>query len=334
MRRRSPAAGRVEVVLRLIEARFGPGVVRRLGEARPSRDDRAVPSGSLGLDLATGVGGLPRGHLTELLGPASSGKTALLYSALAATQHRGGLVALIDAEGSADAEALLGCGADLGDLVLARPTSAADALLLLTILARCGGLDLLALASVAALRDLPLSARPRGALADLRRYDVARLLARGLRVLMAALRDTPTAVVVTNELLPGPPEHRTAGGLALRHYAALRVAVAPLARLPDGAGGTRGLRVGLTVIKSKVGAPGGRAEVDVLVGRGVDRAGELLDLGLAAGVVERHPLGLLHGRDLLGRGTEAARRLLTADPALAEALDAAIRAARGRPTAA
>ncbi len=155
---------------------------------RPDQGATAVPSGSLGLDLATGVDGLPRGRLTELLGPPSSGKTALLYGALAVTQRAGGLAALIDAEGSADGDALTACGVDLDELLLARPASARDALLLLTILARCGGLDTLGVASIAALRDLPPPATAPDALGDLRSHDVARLLSRGLRVLMAALR--------------------------------------------------------------------------------------------------------------------------------------------------
>lgn len=158
MGRRSSARHRERRIARalyLIEARFGVGVVRRLAAHRPDQSATVVPSGSLGLDLATGVGGLPRGRLSELLGPPSSGKTALLYSALAATQRAGGLAALIDAEGSADGDALAACGVDLDELLLARPVSAQDTLLMLTILARCGGLDALGLASIAALRDLP-----------------------------------------------------------------------------------------------------------------------------------------------------------------------------------
>src|SRR5215211_4091931 len=190
-RRPAPAttARRIAAALRAIEARCGPGAARRLGERRPRPDGHAVPSGVLGLDLATGLGGLPRGHLSELLGAESSGKTTLLYAALATAQREGGLAALVDAEGSADAEALLGCGADLDDLLVVVPESAADALAMLVILARYGGLDLLALASVAALYDLPAGPAPQplpgvwvGPLGD-DRHAVPRLLSRGLRVL-------------------------------------------------------------------------------------------------------------------------------------------------------
>ncbi len=313
--------------LRLIAERFGPGVVRRLTAARPDRTRPVVPSGSLGLDQATGIGGLPRGGVTEICGPESSGKTTLLYAALAAAQRDGGIAALVDTEGSADAEALVGCGVALADLLLVRPASAPDALLLLAILARCGGIDTLGLSAVAALRDLPPGG-VRGAWdGDLAAPDAARLLGRGLRVLTVALTDSPTAVVLTNDLLPPFADGLSAGGRALRHHALLRIGVAPLARLPDAAGGTRGLRVALTVLKSKAAAPGGRAEVDLLLGTGLDWPGELLRLGLATGVVAREPTGLCFGTAALGRNEGAARQVLAEDGALAAALRGAVAAA-------
>lgn len=327
---------RIAQALGAIERRFGPGVVRRLGAHRPSADAPPVPTGSLGLDLALGTGGFPRGRLTELLGVETSGKTSLLFAAIAAAQRQDGLVALVDAEDSAEPGSLVACGVDLRELLVVRPESAADALAILTILARCGGLDLLALASLAALRDYPLGVR--GGQADAggepRPHDLARLVSRWLRTLMAALPGEATAVVVTNEWLPRLPGYYSVGGLALRHYTAARVLVEPLARLPDGAGGTGGLRVGLTVVKSKVGAAGGRAELDLLLGSGVDGAGELLALGLAAGLIARGPLGWSFGPAALGHGHATASRLLGSDPALAEALAAAIVAAHGRPAAA
>lgn len=225
---------------------------------------------------------------------------------------------------------------DLRELLVVRPESAADALAILTILARCGGLDLLALASLAALRDYPLGVRggPGGAGTEQHPWDFARLVSRWLRTLMAALPGEATAVVVTNEWLPRLPGYYSIGGLALRHFTAARILVEPLARLPDGAGGTGGLRVGLTVVKSKVGVAGGRAELDLLLDRGVDAAGELLALGLAAGLIARGPLGWSFGAAALGHGYRAVRRLLAGDPALAGALAAAIVAAHGRPVAA
>lgn len=324
---------RIARALALLEARFGPGVVHHLSAARPASTQRAISSGSLGLDLATG-GGFPRGQLTEIFGPPSSGKTALLYSALAAAQRADGLVALIDAEGSVDAEALQACGVNLDTLLLAQPASTADALLLLTILTRCGGLDALGLLSIAGLLEL---LPDRDTISDERiaRRDLARLLTRGLRVLTTSLGDSPTAVLVTNELLPGWRDtYRTIGGLALRHFAALRIAVEPRQPLFDDRGGILGLAAGLTVVKHKLGRPGGHAQVNLLLARGLDRPTELLTLGLATGSIERHPLGLLFGADLLGRSQRSAARRLTAEPALAARLEAAIVASYARPTAA
>ncbi len=282
-------ARHLAAVLAALEARFGAGVVRRLRDA-PARDpaDRTVTSGSVGLDRATGLGDFPRGHLSELLGPESSGKTTLLHAALAATQRAGGLVALVDAEDGADGASLAAAGCDLDTLLIVKPTSARDALLVAIILARCGGLDLLGFASLVALHDLPAGTRQPRPVAQAA-LETAGLLTRGLRVLTAALRDSPTAVVATNLALPDTPDappHRSTGGLALRHFAALRIAVTPLAAVPVPDGG---LRVRLTVLKHKLGAGGGWAEVDLVPGRGLDREEELARLALAAGLLVPGP---------------------------------------------
>jgi len=317
-------ARRLAVVLAALEARFGHEIVCRLRDA-PTRDpaDRAVPSGSVGLDRATGLAGLPRGHLTELLGPESCGKTTLLHAALAATQRAGGLVALVDAEDGADGASLAGAGCDLDTLLVVTPTSARDALLVAIILARCGGLDLLGFASLDALRELPPGTRhPRPV--EQAALETAGLLTRGLRVLTAALRDSPTAVVATNRALPDAPDappHRSTGGLALRHFAALRIAVTPLAALPEVDGG---LRVRLTVVKHKLGIGGAGTTVNLIPGHGLDRAEELARLALAAGLLVPGPYGVAYAGTPLGGTLAAIRRRLVADPALADALRAAL----------
>lgn len=333
----SPAARaqHLATAMRILAERFGPETVRRLNTPRAQPPDRTIPSGSVGLDLATGLGGLPRGGITELVGADTSGKTAVLHSALAATQRAGGLAALIDAEGSADAWALAACNVEIDNLLLAQPTSATDALLLLTILARCRGLDALGFISIPALRDLPAGSLHAATDHSLAAHDVGRLMARALRVLATSLGDSPTAIIMTNEPIPFASEQddelaRSRGGRALGHYASLRVAVEPLARLPDAADGTAGHRVALTIIKSKIGSPGGQAEVDILADGGVDTAGELLRLGLATGAVRQHPLGLLHGDDFLGRTAGGALRRLRAEADLAAALRLAILAAHRR----
>jgi recombination protein RecA len=326
--RSSPAdaqrARRLAATLVALEARFGPGLIRWLS-ARPARDpaERVVPSGSVGLDRATGLGGFPRGHLTEILGPESSGKTTLLHAALAATQRAGGLAALVDAEDGADGASLAAAGCDLDTLLIVKPTSARDALLMAIILARCSGLDLLGFASLDALRDLP-GGTGRETPPHLEALATAGLLTRGLRVLTTALRDSPTAVVATNLALPDVPDalpDRSTGGLALRHFAALRIAVRPLAPLADTDGG---LRVRLTVVKHKLGVGGGWTAVDLVPGWGLDRAEELARLGLAAGLLVPGPYGIAYAGTPLGGTPAAVRRRLEGDPALAAALRAAL----------
>jgi recombination protein RecA len=338
---------RIRRALRLLEARFGPGVVRRLGEARPHWRAAAAPAlstGSLGLDLATGLGGYPRGQLTELFGPPSAGKTTLLSSALATAQRGCGLVALIDVPGMVDPEALAGCGVDLDALVLCQPADAVDALRALVLLAESAAPDLLALTSIADLRRcLPPESMGHARGASGPALALARLLSRSLRRLIRALRDAPTAVVVTNERLPGVPggqgrrDNRSVGGLALRHFAALRVAVGPTgqANAPGAGPGAlwacgRGMPARLAVVKHKLGPPGGTADVELVYGRGVDRAGELLALGLARGVIERCGLGLVFGREPLGKGEAQARRRLAENEDLVQQLTEAIRLAAGQ----
>ena len=321
--------------MRLLERRFGPGVVRRLSEAVPRWRAAAAPAlstGSLGPDLATGLGGYPRGQLTELFGPPSAGKTTLLYSALAAAQRGGGLVALIDVPGVVDPEALAGCGVDLDALILCQPADAVDALRALVLLAESAALDVLALTSIAELRhSLPPQSMEHVRGSSGPALTLARLLSRSLRRLVRALRDAPTAVVVTNERLPGVlggRDNRSVGGLALRHFAALRVAVEPAGAPVAGPGALwacdRRMPIRLAVVKHKLGTPGGTADVELVYGRGVDRAGELLALGLAHGVIERCGLGLVFGREPLGKSEERARRRLAEDESFVQHLTRAI----------
>lgn len=320
---------RIVSALAAIEARFGAGVARRLREHRPAHDAPAVPTGSLALDRATSLGGLPRGHLAEYIGDESSGRTTLVHAALAAAQRAGGIAALIDAEGSADAESLIAAGVDLDALLVAQPVSAADALLILTILADCRGFDLIALAAIPALRHLAADRLRTDDDHTVAAPDLGRLLARGLRVLTVALRESPTAIAVVNEPLhlAGADRLRSSGGLALAHFAALRLAIAPLAPLPAPFGEVPGLRVAVTVEKSKLGAAGGRAELDLWPGRGLDAGAELLHLGLEAGALARDWRGYRAGDLPLGHRPADAAAAVLGDPALLARVRAAILAA-------
>jgi len=232
-------------------------------------------------------------------------------------------VALVDAEDGADGASLVAAGCDLDTLLIVKPTSARDALLIAIILVRCGGLDLLGFAGLDALRDLP-GGTDREPPPHLDALATAGLLTRGLRVLTAALRDSPTAVVATNRALPDVPDappHRSTGGLALRHFAALRIVVTPLAMLADTDGG---LRVRLTVAKHKLGTGGAWTAVDLLPGRGLDREEELARLGLAAGLLVPGPYGVAYAGTPLGGTPAAIRRRLAAEPVLAASLRAAL----------
>lgn len=267
---------RISRALRVIEERFGAGIARRLRDHQP-RSEAPPSSGSLGLDLAIGTGGLPRGHVT-------------------------------------------------------------DALLLLTILASCAGFEVLGFADVPELRFMP-PGRLRTAHDELvEAYDAARLLARGLRALTAGLKDNPTAAALLNEPLPEASAAmgrlRSSGGLALAHFAALRVALEPREYLPDGEGGLPGMRVALAVEKHKLGAPGGRASVALVAGRGVDPAAELLALGQGCGAVARDWRGPTFEGAWPGKRPKDALAALAEDRDLAGLLRAAIVAAHERSRAA
>jgi recombination protein RecA len=334
---RAPQAARIELIdelVRRLEAKFGPGIVYRLSRARPKIGALAVSSGSLALDRATGIGGVPRGRLALLRGGPSSGKTTLAYHLLAEAQRDGGLAALIDGEGAADETALLACGVDLDDLILASPRDAVEALEMLEILVRCRALDAVVASA------LP----PAG----------PGLLDRGLRRLNTWLRGAPTAVVVVGEgqargtARPGGSP-RPAGSpgpagpvlpQALAFFASLIVDFEAPRPLFGPGGDIAGLEVRAVVSKNRLAAPDGAAELEIASGRGLRRASELLSLGLELDQISRTAQGLIWEpgragrRVLLGRGPAAALACIEADPRLAAALERAIRQAleRDRPT--
>jgi recombination protein RecA len=304
-------AERLERALEALRERFGPWIVYRLREARPAIGEKVLPTDSVGLDRATRIGGVPRGRITELSGPPTSGKGTLAGHILASAQRGGGFAALIDADHSADLDRLRACGVDLPDLLLAVPRSAREALDIACLLAASGGLDALVLSSANAL--------VRGPLGDPRAF------AAGLRRLVVELGGSPTAVVF---LVQVGYSWKPAGNAAraLAHAASLRVTCTPLHLLTHDSGEVTGLRLRAEAVKNKLAAPHGATEIEILRDRGIHMSAEAFDLGLAGGLVEDGPgsLGYRFDGVWLGRGRERAIHTLDAAPELLMALREAL----------
>jgi recombination protein RecA len=298
---------RLQAVLRELERRFGPRIIRRLRDARPSASAphrSVISSGALALDLATGIGGFPRGRIADIVGPVSSGKSAMAGHLLANGQRPHGIVTLIDCTHEANLEQIGRCGVDLSDLFLTVPDTTGEALDVAALLVGSGGLDVLVLGPLAALiGDSPAGGR-----------DAAERLAR----LNALLLTSPTVVVFLTELRLWPcaaPFQR-----ALRHFASVRILLTPLRPLTHGSGDLLGLRVHAETIKNKLAAPHRHAEFDLRYDRGIHREAELIDLGLAADILRRDPLGICFDHHVLGRGRTQAIATLESDSTLARAL--------------
>lgn len=297
-----PAArhGRLESVIHELELRFGSGVVYRLVNARPKLGARSVSTGSLGLDWISGVGGVPRGRVTTLDGPDSSGKTTISYHVLANAQREGGLAAFLDAEHSADPAELRACGVDFADLILGLPASAVEALEMAEILARSAALDAIVLNA-------------------LRRPYPTWLLAEAARRLLGALAGSPTAF-----LFVGLADRSHAQPLA---FASLALQSRPIRPIIQPGGAIGGLRVRVEVTKNKLARPGGMVELDILEGEGICRSAELFDLGVAHGLIEKLSLGPTYAGQVLGRGRSQALNTLAREPDLATSLADDIRLA-------
>lgn len=304
MREQRQAA--LEQVIHELERRFGPGIVYRLSQARPKVGAIALSTGSLGLDHATGIGGVPRGRITELVGPPSCGKTTLAYHILANAQDDGGMAAFIDAAQAMDGEAMLASGVNLDDLLIAVPLSVVEALEIAEILARCRALDAVVLA---ALTSLCAAAGP------------GRYMPEALRKVNAAIKGSPTAMVLVNE----GPAIKKSSLAPLPFYASLRVALSPLCALRGPGGDVVGLRAQSIVIKNKLARPGGTAEFIIREGSGIYREAELLDLALRHSLIETLPLGLVYQGGLLGKSRGQALAHLAHAPEVAARLASDLR---------
>ncbi len=316
----------VDAAITSIEKQFGQGSIMRLGSAQRQHVD-AIPTGSIALDLALGVGGIPRGRITEIFGPESSGKTTVCQHVLAEAQKLGGVVAFIDVEHALDPAYARACGVDVDNLLVSQPDTGEQALEITETLIRSGGVDCVVLDSVAAL--VP-RAEIEGEMGDSFMGIQARLMSQALRKLTGIVSRSNTALVFTNQLrekigvMFGSPEV-TPGGRALKFYSSVRLDIRRIETIKQGADAT-GIRVRVKVVKNKVAAPFRQAEFDVMYGTGISREGGLLDVGVASDVVNKSGAWFNYGETRLGQGREQSKEFLRNNPDVAERLETEIRA--------
>ncbi len=322
----------LEAAVTQIERQFGKGSVMRLGDHPVSDDMQFVPTGSLALDIALGVGGIPRGRIIEIYGPESSGKTTMVYHLIAQAQRLGGQAAFIDAEHSMDPIYAKAIGVDVDNLLVSQPDYGEQALEIAEMLVRSGALDIVAIDSVAALTP---KAEIEGEMGDSFVGLQARLMSQALRKLAGTLSRSGTICCFTNQLrekigvMFGSPEVTT-GGKALKFYATIRLDIRRIETLKDGTEAV-GNRVRVKVVKNKVAPPFKQAEFDIMYGQGISREGTLLDLGVVHDVVAKSGAFFSYNDERLGQGRANAKAFLGENPDMADAIELQIREKAGLP---
>jgi recombination protein RecA len=315
----------VEAAILAIEKQFGRGSIMRLGSSERAQVD-VIPTGSIALDLALGVGGIPRGRITEIFGPESSGKTTLCQHILAEAQKRGGVVAFIDVEHALDPGYARACGVNVDELLVSQPDTGEDALQITETLIRSGGVDAVVVDSVAAL--VP-KAEIEGEMGDSFVGIQARLMSQALRKLAGVVSRSNTSLIFTNQLrekigvMFGNPEV-TPGGRALKFYASVRLDIRRIETIKSGTDSV-GNRCKVKVVKNKVAPPFKAAEFDIMFGQGISREGGLLDVGTAMSLVSKTGAWFNFGETRLGQGREAAKEFLKANADISAEVEKQIR---------
>ncbi|MCP2670765.1 recombinase RecA [Maricaulaceae bacterium EIL42A08] len=315
----------LDAALSQIDRAFGKGSVMKLG-AKPNMDIEAISTGSLGLDIALGVGGLPKGRIVEIYGPESSGKTTLALHTVAECQKSGGTAAFVDAEHALDPVYAKKLGVDVGELLVSQPDAGEQALEIADTLVRSGAIDVLVIDSVAALTP---RAELEGEMGDSLPGLQARLMSQALRKLTASISKSNTLVIFINQIrmkigvMFGSPE-TTTGGNALKFYSSVRLDIRRIGALKD-RDEVIGNQTRVKVVKNKVAPPFREVEFDILYGEGISKTGELLDLGVKGGIIEKSGSWYSHDSQRIGQGRENARRFLLDNPDMAAGIEAQVR---------
>ncbi|KPF98942.1 recombinase RecA [Rhodopseudomonas palustris] len=316
----------LSAALSQIERQFGKGSVMKLGKNDRSMDIETISSGSLGLDIALGVGGLPKGRIVEIYGPESSGKTTLALHCVAEAQKKGGICAFVDAEHALDPVYARKLGVNVDELLISQPDHGEQALEIADTLVRSGAIDVLIIDSVAAL--VP-RAELEGEMGDALPGLQARLMSQALRKLTASINKSNTMVIFINQIrmkigvMYGSPE-TTTGGNALKFYASVRLDIRRIGQIKE-RDEVVGNQTRVKVVKNKLAPPFKQVEFDIMYGEGVSKMGEILDLGVKAGIVEKSGAWFSHDSQRLGQGRENAKAFLKANPDLTAKIEAAIR---------
>lgn len=316
----------LSAALTQIERQYGKGAIMRMGDARAVRDIDVIPTGSLGLDIALGVGGLPRGRVVEIYGPESSGKTTLALEAVARAQQLGGTAAFVDAEHALDPGYAKKIGVNVDDMLVSQPDTGEQALEITDMLVRSGAVDVVVIDSVAALTP---KAEIDGDMGDSHMGLQARLMSQALRKLTAIIKRSNTLVIFINQIrmklgvMFGNPE-TTTGGNALKFYASVRLDIRRIGAIKKGED-VIGNQTRVKVVKNKVAPPFKQAEFEILYGEGISRHGELVDLGVNCGVIDKSGTWYSHGGNKIGQGKDNARTFLRDNPEICVAIENTIR---------